>query len=422
MASGRPLHVLTVTYDYYPFDVTTRRLAEASVAAGYEVDVLCIRQQGEAAFETYNGVKIHRLPLNRGFGESLPATILNWGLFTALAGAYAGWLGVRYPFDVVHVHNMPDFLIFSALIPKLMGARAILEIQDTSPELMAAKASGRMREALRWAATQQERISTRFADLVITVGWPFERKLLERSVPPKKLRIVINSADPGLFPASRRFSADDALRPVTPPHTADAPFIVMYWGTVAKRNGLATAVRALALALPEAPQLRLDIMGVGRGDEIQQLTQLAEELGVSNHVQFSNPVPAEHIVDFIAHGDVGIIPYLEDGFADLVLPTKAYEMAWLRRPIVASSTPAIRSLFRPESVALCQSGDPQSFAQALVDLYHHPEKRKAMVENAATDYEPYRWERVSQDYIALLADVAGVATPTTGEPVTAYRS
>ena len=53
-------------------------------------------------------------------------------------------LHLKHAYDVIHVHNMPDFLVFSALFPKLLGAKVILEVQDVSPELMAAKAKGRM--------------------------------------------------------------------------------------------------------------------------------------------------------------------------------------------------------------------------------------------------------------------------------------
>ena len=414
MASRRTIRVLSITYDYYPFDVRVRRMAEAAVDAGYEVDVLCIRQDGEAQSEVYNGVNVYRLPLSRGFGQSLPATVLNWLLFTALAGATATRRHLPRPYDVVIVHNMPDFLVFAALIPKLLGAKVVLDVQDVSPELMAAKARGRKREALRWVASLQERLSTRFADLVITVGQPFEQKLLARSVPASKLRIILNSADPHIFPDSRRFSADDALRPVTAPQTSDAPFIVMYWGTLAQRNGLSTALRALALALPDAPTLRLDIMG--RGEAIPELKALAERLGIEGQVRFSDPVPAEKIVDFVTHGDVGIIPYSVDGFADLVLPTKAYELAWLRRPIIASNTPAIRSMFRPESLVLCEPDNPESFARALIQLYRQPEKRRALVASATADYEPYRWETMAQRYASLLADLAGASLPRVTTP------
>src|SRR5262249_19067693 len=43
------LRVAAVTYDYYPFDVTSRRLCEAAVDAGNDVDMVCLRQPGEPA-------------------------------------------------------------------------------------------------------------------------------------------------------------------------------------------------------------------------------------------------------------------------------------------------------------------------------------------------------------------------------------
>jgi glycosyltransferase involved in cell wall biosynthesis len=396
--------VASVTYDYYPFDVRVRRLAEAAVDAGHEMDVICIRQEGEAAHETYNGVTIYRLPITRGFGQSLPMAALSWVWFTLMAAIYLAWLTPRRRYQVIHAHNMPDFVVFSALIPKLFGARVILDVQDVSPELLTAKAGGRERKLTRRIAELQERLSTAFADIVVTVGWPFERKLLERGTPQEKLRIIINSADPKIFPAAKRFAPDEALRPMTPPHDETAPFIIMYWGTLAQRNGLATAIRALALARREAPTLRLDIMG--RGEEIPQLRALAEAEGVADAVSFTGPAPAEGIVDFIVHGDVGVIPYTVDGFADLVLPTKAYELAWLGRPIIASDTPAIRSMFRPASIMLCQPDQPEEFARAFVEMYRYPEKRRAMVASAQDDYEPYRWEAMAQQYASLLTWLA----------------
>src|SRR5207247_8680052 len=48
-------------------------------------------------------------------------------------------LHVKRRYDVVQVHTMPDFLVFAALIPKLLGAKIILDVHDLMPELYAAK-------------------------------------------------------------------------------------------------------------------------------------------------------------------------------------------------------------------------------------------------------------------------------------------
>ena len=391
------LRVGAITYDYYPFDIRVRRMAEAAADAGYEMHVICLRDKSEAPHEVCNGVITDRLPFSRGFGRPLPLTVLSWLWFMLLSGAVVTWQHIRQPYDVIIAHNMPDFLVFATIIPRILGAKVVLDVQDVSPELMAAKSNRRLKGLLFRLSALQERVSTMFSNFVITVGWPFEERLKSRGVPSRKLSQVLNSADPRLFPASRR---------TPPPSWApgfDGPYIIMYYGTIAERNGLDTAVRALALALPRAPRLRLDIMG--RGEPLPEVTRLADELGVGDHVQFSDPCPSENIVDFVVHGDAGIIPYKLDGFAELVLPTKAYEQAWLHRPIIASDTVAIRSMFQSGSVLLCEPDSPESFADALVKLYENPELQRTMVERAAEDYTPYRWEQVRAEYQEFLASL-----------------
>jgi glycosyltransferase involved in cell wall biosynthesis len=399
-----PVRVCAITFDWYPHDPLVRRMSDAAIDAGHEVDVICLRQSDEEGYEVFNSTRIYRVPMRRGFGRSFLATLLDWCWFLLLAAVAVTRLHLKRPYDVIHVHNMPDFLVFAAFIPRLFGAKIVLEVQDVSPEMMAARVTGRLRPLVKWLASLQERISTRFANHVITVGWPFEQLLLARGVPPGKITTVLNSADPRLFPASRR----PPLHLKEP--DSDRPFTVIYHGTLARRTGLDVAIRALALARVDAPHMRLLIHG--RGEFVPYLQELAASLGVSDSVGFSESCPLEKVVDFVVRGDVGIIPYRCDGFEELVLPTKAYEYSWMHIPIVASNTVGIRSMFRPESLVLCETENPRSFADALVDLYRHPEKRARLISNAAADYMPYRWENMKLRYCQLLAALQRKRFPT----------
>ncbi len=116
--------------------------------------------------------------------------------------------------------------------------------------------------------------------------------------------------------------------------------------------------------------------------------------------------PLDELADFVAQGDIGIIPYRSDGFMDMVLPTKAYEYAWMHRPMIASDTPAIRSMFRPGSIRLCEPSNIDSFAEAIVDLYRHPWKRAQFVARTEQDYMGYRWELMAERYRELIASLA----------------
>ena len=120
------LRVCAITYDYYPFDILVRRTAEAVASGGYTSHVICIRDEGQKKYEVCDGVHVHRIPMRRGFGRSLPFTILEWITFLILAAIKVTRLHFKEKYDVIQVHNMPDFLVFSALTRDCVRAAAPL--------------------------------------------------------------------------------------------------------------------------------------------------------------------------------------------------------------------------------------------------------------------------------------------------------
>src|SRR5262245_1567805 len=127
LSGGRAAVVL---FSYYPADNRPRRAAEALVKEGMEVELICLRRsRDEAKHETVNGVTIRRLPLRRYRGGPA-AYIFQYAAFLASAFFYLAARSFRRRLDLIHVHNMPDFLVFSALLPKLRGATVVLDLHD----------------------------------------------------------------------------------------------------------------------------------------------------------------------------------------------------------------------------------------------------------------------------------------------------
>ncbi len=395
-----PIRVCAITFDWFPFEPRAFRLVRVAADAGCAVDVICLRQTRQKYYEVDHGVHIYRMPMSRSYGSSLLLKMLSWCWFFLLAGATVTRLHLRYHYDIVQVHNMPDFFVFAALLPRLLGAKVVLDAQDACPELLADKVKGPLRKVITFLASAEERASTAFSDHVITVGWTLEELLIKRGVRPEKISSIFNSADPKIFPASR-----PARTYAIPGASAEKrPFILVYHGSVEERQGLDTAIRAVALARRVVPEIRLLIKGFGEAPDLQRL---AVELGLEDVVVFSQRCPVGEIADFIDGADVGIIPYRGGGYMELVLPTKAFEFAWMQRPMIASNLRGIRSLFRPESIALCEPSSPASFAEAIIDLYSHPEKRAQMAACAAEDYQHYRWEFMAERYQKLLEMLSG---------------
>src|SRR5262245_13386436 len=125
-----------VVFSYYPMDPRPRRAAEALVKEGMTVDVICLREDGASPpRETVGGVNVRRLPLQRRRGGAL-GYVVQYLTFLVVSAAILAARSLKRRYHLVHVHNMPDILVVSALIPKGLGARVILDLHDPMPELM----------------------------------------------------------------------------------------------------------------------------------------------------------------------------------------------------------------------------------------------------------------------------------------------
>ena len=129
--------------------------------------------------------------------------------FGARATAKVATLHRRHRYRSVQVHNLPDFLVFCALGPKLHRVPVILDLHDLMPEFFAGRFSGR-RQMLGRLVRAQEQLACRFSDHVITVSEHWRETLIARGVRPDKCSVVMNVADERIFkpaaaPSAQRF-------------------------------------------------------------------------------------------------------------------------------------------------------------------------------------------------------------------------
>ena len=110
---------------------------------------------------------------------------------------------------------MPDILVLSAILPKLFGAKVILDQHDPMPELMKTIFNMDEKSFSVRVIRRLEKWSIARADLVITVNVACKRLFAARSCRAEKIGVVMNSPDGEIFPyrAARSY-------PVRTPETA----------------------------------------------------------------------------------------------------------------------------------------------------------------------------------------------------------
>ena len=387
-----------VVHNYYPLkEPRVEREAQALVASGYEVDVICLRNKGEASTEVADGVNVYRLPVKRHRGTGRAVQFLEYLTFFFLASWKLARLQRKRRYDSVQIHNLPDFLIFAGLPARLQGAKLILDIHDLMPEFYASSFRG---SGDHWAIRLlhlQERLACRFADHVITVTELWRQTLIERGVPPEKISVVMNVADPRIYHNGHWSDRQQA---------PDEPFTLIYHGTLVSRYGVDLLVRAVDRLREQIPEIKLIIHG--RGDLLDELKDLADELELQEHVRFSSEyLPTGALPDLIRQADVGVVPNRRDVFTDGILPTKLMEYVALGVPTVAARTTAISSYFDDTMVCFFEPDNVEDLASAILSLYHDPEKRSRYSQQAKQFTEQYRWSAISADYIRNLKQLAG---------------
>lgn len=347
------MRTLILVHSYYLRDTRPRRHAAILTRAGYDVDVLCARDVGEARVEEIGGVRIRRLPARRKRGSRF-RYIFEYVSFTLMATAALALRRRRY--DAIIVIGIPNLLVAATLIvrPRSGGRpRVILDMRDPLPEFFQAKYGIRTGSMLHRVLLAEERWSCRIADHVLTVVASMAR-LYERSVAPAKITVAMNAPDTRLFTVMnvRRDPSDRTM---------------LYTGTVAERYGVDLAVGAVARLRDQIPGLRLRI--VGDGDLVERCRRESTALGVADRVEFLAPVPLDQVPGLIAGAWVGVQPNRSDALMNHSLSTKILEWASLRLPVVAGSTAPLREVFGEDSIWLHEPGDLDDLCRCLLEVH-----------------------------------------------------
>jgi glycosyltransferase involved in cell wall biosynthesis len=400
------VNVCMVVHKYYYQDPRVRRYTEALVEAGARVDVVCLHALGAPARSGEGRLRVYTIPFSRGARRISYA--VEYGAAFVLYFVWVLALHLRNRYRVIHVHNMPDFLVFAALIPRLLGARVILDIHDPTPEFYMSK-HGPSDETLRVKAMRaQEWLSALAADAIITANSAFKSSLERRGLPGSRITVVNNIADPRIFNPAH-YSAPAPALPET--------LTLLYPGTIAPRYGLHIAVQALPLLIARFPDLRLRI--VGQGDSyIDELAALAAELGVAEHLELLPPIPPTKVPAEMLRATIGIYPALPDPHMAIATPSKVLEYVAMGLPVVASRLPALEVLFDEDAVRFVQPGDAQAFARGVLDLLEQPACRVQLARNAAEALRGrHTWEHERGVYFALLNRLAYPSPAIEARPV-----
>ena len=381
-----------VVFSSYPSDPRPRRAVEALLKEGMRIDLICEGEEKSPNREQLDSLEVMRIPVQHNRGGPLRYAY-QYSAFILISSIILAWRSLRDRYDVVYVHNMPDILVLSALIPKLLGAKVILDQHDPMPELM--KTIFKMDEKSVGVRVIRnlEKWSIACADLVITVNVACKRIVSTRSCRAEKIGVVMNSPDGEIFPYRAAHSY--------PAHIPDERFVIMYHGSLVERNGLDLAVDALAQIHRTIPTAELRIYGRST-PYLERVMAKVRSLGLDGNVRYLGAKKLEELVQEIEECDVGVIPNERNTFTEINTPTRIFEYLALGKPVIAPDTLGIQDYFGADSILFFEPGSSADIARQIEYAAHNYHEAVRIAERGQKIYLQHTWKQERQTLVELV--------------------
>lgn len=393
-AGAGAIEIAHIAYTLFPADTRVKREALAATRTGRRVAVVALRGPGQPGEEVMDSLTVIRLPGQKSRGGPF-SYLAEYASFVwrcqRLLATDPRFAGV----GVVHVHTLPDFLIWAAAPARRRGARIILDLHEIFPEFAAAKYPGALGRAAAWIARRVERAARRAADVTVTVNAPIEELLASRAIGRPERRILLhNSPDPEDFGAIR----PPALQPLRD------RLELAYHGSLTPLYGLDIAVRGVSLMAQRGLPVHLTILG--DGPQRRSLEHLVASLGAGHYVTFEAPIPQRALPNRLAGIDAGVVPTRLDGMTRYSLSNKLLEYIHLGLPILASQLPSYSRYLGEDAVWYWVAGDAADFARAITEFHATPPaQRQSRVIQAQKALDRIAWPRERDQLVDIYEDL-----------------
>lgn len=363
----------------------TKELRSLS-AAGYKIDVFCIRGEKIDWYERIPNVKYYHIFSSRsryGLSTYLFQYVIAFIQFSIL-------LGIMYPFkryNYVQVNTMPDFLVFTTLLPKLFGAKVLIDLHEPTPELWITKFGKDRLKFLYNIQVKFEQWAIAYVDQAMTVSEALKQKFIERGANPKKIEVIPNVCDDTMFEYQEELKHKSSI------------FTIIIHGMIEKRYGHDTIIKAIEIVKDRIPQFKLNVLGYGPYKE--HLKNIVTSKNLNHLITFFDFLPFEEMLNELRKADIGIVAMERNLYSELIDTNKMYEYIALKIPAISSRLPVVEHNFDDTCLMLFEPGNAEELADCIEELYHNSEKRQSLVKNAYQRYEKMKWSLVGKKYVQL---------------------
>lgn len=187
-------------------------------------------------------------------------------------------------------------------------------------------------------------------------------------IQPKGKSVIFNTIDTDLF------------RPM--PEVPEQDSTILFVNSIGPRKGIEELIEAFPMVLRECPNARLDVIGRGDPQYIQQL-QARLDSEAAARVSFKGPAERQALPKLMAAATVCCFPSKAETFGIVA----AEAMACAKAVVYMKDGPGPELITDRQSGRLVDTTDPAAIAAALIELLKNPGLRRELGNNACRSAE-----------------------------------
>lgn len=321
---------------------TAARGGMRSVVEGYERDGLFSKHGVRLLFTHVEGSAVQRVAV------------------AAKALALFFWALVNKRVSIAHIHMAMRGSFWRkslfASLARLFGRPVILHLHgsEMQPFYFSQGALGR--------ALIKAQLTKASAVFVLSQSW---RSFVLEVAPDCRVEVLPNYVAVGGRDQAAAQAADQAM--------TNKEFSFLFMGILGKRKGIFDLLPAFSVALQSNPKMRLVVGGNG---DIDGAKALADNLQISQQVDFVGWVSGDAKKTLLAQCDAFVLPSYNEG-----LPMAILEAMAVAKPVISTRVGGIPELIHDgDQGLLIEPGDQPGLTAALLRLANQPAVAKQMGE------------------------------------------
>ncbi len=182
-------------------------------------------------------------------------------------------------------------------------------------------------------------------------------------------------------------------------------FNVLFFGTYIPLHGIEYILQA-ANILKEHSDISFKLVGIG--PLLTKTLDTARSLGLKNTEFVTHLADYNELIKHIMDADICLGIFGNTDKAKRVIPCKIYDSMALGKPVITGDSPAVRELLTDgKDVMLCNMADPESLANAILEIKNNNELRENIGQNAFETFEAHASpEAIGRELLKSLSKLA----------------